>query len=189
MGVPQTIASAAVSAARRASKRRGRPRNSYEERDQVWAVFDKDEHPGFEDAVASCEANGVAVARSNPCFEVWLVLHERDYDKPDGRHAVQTLLRTIRPEYDPNGAKTPDCADLVTRIDAAEKRAVIQLARREAEGAPYGSPSTTVFRLTQALRAPATNVAPSRAAAALRGVQSRDAAEPSVQAPTPTAAS
>ena len=85
---------------------------SFEEKDEVWAVFDRDEHPQFEEAVRLCEQNGVKVGRSNPCFEVWLILHLRDWDKPDGRVGVQETLKGLLPEYDSEGAKTPDCARL-----------------------------------------------------------------------------
>lgn len=147
-GVPKTLARQAAVEAR--SNRRGR--NSFEKNDQVWAVFDRDEHPHYSEAVKHCEDAGVRVGRSNPCFEIWLILHEEDYDKPDDRHAVQARLRTIRPEYCASNGKTVDCNDLVTRVDAAEQRAAVLLARREAEGQPYGPPSTTVGHLTRAIR-------------------------------------
>jgi hypothetical protein len=104
------------------------------------------------DAVGLCESVDVGVGRSNPCFEVWLVLHEGDFDRPDDRHAVQAHLRVLRPEYDPAKGKTPDCANLIARVEQAEMRAEAQLARRDAEGNAHGRPSTTVWRLTQAIR-------------------------------------
>ena len=127
-------------------------RDSFEEGDQVWAVFDRDEHPNFDHAVALCRSHGVGVARSDPCFELWLILHEGDYDQPCDRWRVQGELKRRRPEYDGDGAKTPDCGDLVRRVDKAEERAEAQLHRREEEGKPCGNPSTTVGRLTRAIR-------------------------------------
>ena len=126
---------------------------SFEEKDEVWAIFDRDEHPQFEEAVRLCEQNGVKVGRSNPCFEVWLILHLRDWDKPDGRVGVQETLKGLLPEYDSEGAKTPDCARLMPLIAAAELRGERQLQSRENEGARFGAPSTTVFQLTRAVRA------------------------------------
>ena len=116
------------------------------------AVFDRDEHPNFDEAVALCVASPVGVARSNPCFEVWLILHKMDFDRPDGRHAVQTHLQSLCPEYDAAKGKRPDCVSLMDQLDAAERRAERQLAAREAEGKPYGPPSTTVFNLIRAIR-------------------------------------
>jgi hypothetical protein len=154
VGVPLTMAEAAIEQAKRLRPRGGRrtPGESFAESDQVWVVFDRDEHPNIEEAVALCLRHRVGVARSNPCFEVWLILHQQDYDRPDGRHAVQKLLQRLRPEYDPHAGKRPNCHELLLQIEAAERRALQQLARREAEGDPYGAPSTTVGHLTQAIR-------------------------------------
>ena len=154
VGVPYTIAEKAVERARKLglAPRSRRRKDSFEDRDQVWAVFDRDEHPRFNEAVELCRNHGVGVGRSNPCFELWLILHERDYDRPNDRHAVQAELRRLRPEYEIGGAKTPDCDDLIRRVEDAERRCDEQLRRREEEGSPFGNPSTTVGQLTTAIR-------------------------------------
>ena len=156
-GVPYTLAQSAAEQARELGLGRGSRKalNSFEERDEVWAVFDRDEHPRYLEAVRLCEDIGVGVGRSNPCFELWLILHEADFDRPDDRHAVQAHIRALRPEYDPAKGKTPDCANLIARIEQAETRAEAQLARRDAEGNAHGRPSTTVWRLTRAIRSAA----------------------------------
>ena len=149
VGVPMTIAERATEEAGAHKRRR---KDSFEEGDRVWAVFDRDEHPRFDEAVALCKGHGVGVARSDPCFELWLILHERDYDRSCSRHEAQRDLKRLRWEYDKDGAKTPDCEDLVKRVEKAEGRAEAQLLRREQEGAPCGNPSTTVGRLTREIR-------------------------------------
>ena len=154
VGVPYTIAEKAVERAKAlglATKSR-RKKDSYEKRDQVWAIFDRDVHPRFKEAVMKCEEQNVGVGRSNPCFELWLILHEQDYNRPEDRHAMQKRLAHLRPEYDPDGSKTPDCDDLVKRVEAAEQRGERGLQNRETGGDPYGNPSTTVGRLTRAIR-------------------------------------
>ena len=80
------------------------------------------------------------------------MLHERDYNRPNNRRKVQAELRTLRPEYDSHGAKTQKCDELVTRVQEAEQRGEAQLRNRELDGCPYGNPSTTVGRLTRAIR-------------------------------------
>jgi hypothetical protein len=153
-GVPLTIAQRSVefvNRARATRRRRGRV-ESYEENDEVWAVFDRDEHPNFDEAVGLCVAKRIGVARSNPCFEICLILHRADFDRPDGRRAVQAQLQALCPEYDMAKGKRPDCVPLIEQIEQAERRAERQLAARGAEGMPYGPPSTTVFHLTQAIR-------------------------------------
>lgn len=154
VGVPYTIAEKAVERARELGldSRKGRRKDSFEERDQVWAVFDRDDHPRFNEAVELCRNHGIGIGRSDPCFELWLILHEQDYDRPNGRHAVQAELRRLRPEYEIDGAKTPNCDDLVTRVEDAERRGERQLKCREEEGEPFGNPSTTVGKLTNEVR-------------------------------------
>ena len=77
VGVPKTIASKAIEKARSLglTPKSRRKKDSYEERDEVWAVFDRDDHPRFDEAVRECEQQKVGVGRSNPCFELWLILH------------------------------------------------------------------------------------------------------------------
>jgi hypothetical protein len=134
------------------SRRSRKALNSFEEGDEVWAVFDRDEHPRYAEAIRLSEDAGVKVGRSNPCFELWLILHVAEFDRPDDGHAVQRRLRELRPEYDPTRRKLANCADLVARHEEAEVRPATQLGRREAEGDPYGPPSTTVGSLTAAMR-------------------------------------
>ena len=144
-----TVAQQAVDLA--ASRRRGH-RNSFEEGDQVWAVFDRDEHPRFNGAVDLCARNGIGVARSNPCFELWLVLHKGDYDRSRKSRAVQKKAASLFPGYDKDGAKMPNCDELMHHVKEAERRAEAQLQRRVEQRTPYGNPSTTVGQLTRAIR-------------------------------------
>ena len=155
VGVPMTVAQQAVAYAKENGLARGsqRRKDSFERNDQVWAVFDCDVHPQFKEAVELCERNGVGAAWSKPCFELWLILHEDDYGKPGTHQHVQKALETLRPEYDRRGAKIPDCDDMVGRVEDAERRGAMLLREREKDGsAPFGNPSTTVGRLTRAIR-------------------------------------
>ena len=127
-------------------------RNSFERNDQVWAVFDRDEHPNYDAAIRLCEQHKVGVARSNPCFELWLILHDADFDRSDDRHQVQAHLRGLHSEYDPAAGKTCDCGEMISRVEDAERRALRQLQRRDEEGNKFGAPSTTVGDLTAAIR-------------------------------------
>lgn len=160
-GVPYTIAEKAIEQARALglTRHNRRRRDSYEERDQVWAVFDRDNHPRFNEAVTYCQSRNVGVGRSNPCFELWLILHEQDFDRYEDRHKMQKLLAGLRPEYDPDSAKTPDCDDMVKWVEVAEQRSDIQLQRRIDDDNPYGNPSTTVGRLTREIREAHTRAA------------------------------
>lgn len=149
VGVPLTIATKATDHVRSLPRRR---KNSFESQDEVWVVFDRDEHEKFNEAVNLCEQAGIGVARSNPCFELWLILHDRDFDALRDRHQIQNELAKIRPDYDKSGSKTLDFDELIERVTDAEERAAKQLARRKQESIPYHNPSTTVGQLTCAIR-------------------------------------
>ena len=90
-GVARTVAKQAIAYAKelRSGKRgRGSGMSSYEEADQVWAVFDRNGHPQFREAVARRKENHVLVAQSDPCFELWLVLHSLHYyGMPDAHNS------------------------------------------------------------------------------------------------------
>lgn len=152
-GTPDAIAKIAI---REAEKRGviGRHRGKlawYERTDEVWAVFDRDEHDHYEDAIRLCEENKICVGRSNPCFEIWLILHFQDFQKPDGRDAVLAHLCDIYPSYKAGKGREADFDQIIQNLDGAEKRAEAQLAKRKEEGSDFGPPSTTVFQLTKSI--------------------------------------
>jgi hypothetical protein len=150
-GVPLTIAEKAVEAA--LSTRRGKRRQSYAKNDEFWAVFDRDQHPNVPEAISHCKNADINVAFSNPCFEVWLILHFQDYDRPDHHHDVQRHLETICGDYDRTKRKTTDCRKLMQFIIQAENRAEKQFGRRNEEGrGQLHPPFTTVYELTRRIR-------------------------------------
>lgn len=150
---PITLAEKAVKFVKSpGSMRGGGRRNLFEEQDQVWVVFDRDEHERFDEAVSLCESNGIGVARSNPCFEVWLILHMVDYDRQDDRHRVKDEFRRLISEHGPGPEEKVSFEKLMTAVEDAEDRAETLNRRRKEEGQPYGRPSTTVGDLTKAIR-------------------------------------
>lgn len=148
VGVPKTVAEKASEEAKRLQKSK---RNSFEENDEVWAVFDRDEHESYEESIVSCKNNGVSVAHSNPCFELWLYLHIGDYDKPCNHKSMQKDFSKICPEYTLRN-KTANCCVLVKDVEKAEQRAEALIKRRAKERDPLGAASTTVGYLTKKIR-------------------------------------
>ena len=45
------------------------------EYDQIWVVFDHDDHETIKQAMDMAKGNDFNVAFSNPCFELWYLLH------------------------------------------------------------------------------------------------------------------
>lgn len=150
VGTPHTIAKSA--AARKQQAAASMDLSSFEKTDQYWAVFDRDEHPKFDEAVALCKQNSIGVARSNPCFELWLVLHIQDFDRPCHRKEIQRVLKKLHAPYNASKRKLADVETLISSIAAAESRAMKQCDRRTQEGGPFSAPSTTVGELTSSIR-------------------------------------
>ena len=151
--MPLTIAKAAVAYLKAGSSRgRRQGRSAFEAQDEVWAVFDRDEHPNFDAAVDLCERNGIHIGLSNPCFELWLVLHHQEYNRPESTDVIQSILSKLHPEYDRRHSKTLDFDSLVGRVVEAEDRAMRQLDLRASINDRYGNPSTRVGMLTRAVR-------------------------------------
>ncbi|MFJ7996681.1 RloB family protein [Streptomyces sp. NPDC096310] len=59
--------------------------------DEVWCVFDVDEYPDVAAAADAARRHGIKVAVSNPCFELWLLLHFTDH------HAFVDTYRKLLP--------------------------------------------------------------------------------------------
>jgi hypothetical protein len=63
-----------------------RRNNVTEDYDQFWACFDQDHWAranhihNLSDVLAHCRKTGYRVAISNPCFELWLIMHLEDPD-------------------------------------------------------------------------------------------------------------
>ena len=119
-------------------------------RDSVWAMFDRDEHPRFDEAKNMAAGNDVRLAISDPCFELWAILHYRECDAPLDRHECRRTLEELHPGYGSSGKKVFDDPEVIeNKYRDAVGRARKSLARREEEGDPGGNPSTTVHHLTE----------------------------------------
>lgn len=152
-GVPKTVVARAKKERKKHSDRNGKT-SSFEEGDEYWAVFDRDDHDSYYGAIDQCNSTEIGIACSNPCFELWLILHIEDFDKSVNRKAVQKQLKKLCPEYNPKKAKVPDCNKLVECVEAAEKRAKLLLKKRAEEqpGKHPNPPYTCVGDLTAKIR-------------------------------------
>ena len=70
---------------RKAKKLRKNEKHLGEQYDRVYCVFDRDEHPSFEEASSEATSSGLLLARSWPCFEYWLLLHFGPFQQPLAR--------------------------------------------------------------------------------------------------------
>ncbi len=126
--------------ARDARKRRGRAH------DQIWCVFDRDEHPNFAKAIALADRHGINVASSNPCLELWFILHFEDQTAYLERQAAQRgaegLLGCSKV------LSESALSALADGYDEARRRAVKLDEKHAGDGSPPGTnPSSGVWRL------------------------------------------
>ncbi|SFT22550.1 RloB-like protein [Streptomyces harbinensis] len=72
-----------------------------EDFDRVWCVFDVDDYPDIHRAVRSAHRLGIELAVSNPCFELWLLLHHTPHTAHStGYRQLAGLLGKHVPGYD-----------------------------------------------------------------------------------------
>lgn len=120
---------------------------------EIWAVFDRDEHVKFNEAIQQAEAHKIKVAYSNPCFEIWGLMHYRAVDGHIDRHPAQRELHTVHPSYHHDDNPVLDVVSLQGEpYKTALKNAQCALIRREEEGDLRGNPSTTVHLLAEQIK-------------------------------------
>jgi predicted HTH domain antitoxin len=151
-GVPLTIVEACV--AKRAELRRASRVDSFEKKSEIWAVFDVDEHPRLFDAIALAQGNGINCAISNPCVEVWGLMHFGLYEKPSTRAEAQSELAKVMTGYHHDHSPQLPWDLCKGRVNDAITNSFKAKERREAEGSKFPScnPSTTFQELLIALQ-------------------------------------
>ena len=134
-------------------ERKGTGRGRLGASDSFWAMFDRDDRPRLQKAVELARGNGISLANSNPCFELWGTFHDKAQDAPIDRHQCQRKLQDLNPGYDRRSNRIFDDDDLIREsyFDAVE-RSRNALARREGENKPEGNPSSLVHLPTEFIR-------------------------------------
>jgi hypothetical protein len=130
-------------------------RDRGKEFDQVFAVFDRDEHHTYHEALDVCprarmrndEKKRVEfrAVPSNPCFELWLLLHYEDIHHLFHRDEIIGKLRRYIPAYEKALAGTFELTHpvLPTAIARAKRLQDRHSPERDTEG-PYTNADTVV---------------------------------------------
>jgi hypothetical protein len=147
-GVPLSLVQTAVERKRAALREARKMGEVGAEDDEFWCIFDTDRHPNIPQALDQANANGIGLAISNPCFELWALLHYQEQHAYLERDVAGEYLRVHVPDYE----KRLPCEELLARYPAAFERA----RQLEAEHASAGSPKTEnpssgVWRLVEKL--------------------------------------
>jgi hypothetical protein len=150
-GTPLSLVEKA--AARRASDLREARRKRGDAYDEYWCVFDIDEHPHVGRALKLAAAESISVAVTNPCIELWFLLHFRDrraaIDRADAQRESNQLLGC---------AKVPTSkalAELISHHDQARDRAQALDKKHKLDGSsPRSNPSSGAWRLIESIQTP-----------------------------------
>lgn len=146
-GVPLTVVECAVRLRDEAASEAKRQRDENLLWDQVWGVFDVDEHPNLDKALELAQSEGILLAVSNPSFELWALLHFQDQRAFASRQQVRASLKTYLADYEKSldfDAMHPHYADALRRAQELDHDA-------DVHGASGRNPSTGVHRLTQTI--------------------------------------
>jgi len=105
--------------------------------DKAWAVFDGDEHiekslANWQSAINRATSQKINLAITNPCFELWYLIHFQDHFAQITRDRLVNLLNKHIPDYDKSMCLYPKPLKSLTEqaIQRAEKMAK-QIERNE----------------------------------------------------------
>ncbi|MCY4621945.1 MAG: RloB family protein [bacterium] len=120
--------------------------------DEIWCVLDVDDHPNLKSAIDRALQKNVKLAVSNPCFELWLILHLQDQTAHVDRHRAQRLAKQ-HGIMDGKEVRSEMFDRLKNNYEDAKRRARMLDQKHEGDGSPPRSnPSTGVWRLIDSIR-------------------------------------
>ena len=145
--VPLTLVNKAAEARDRFSQEQG-------EIDELWCLFDVEwpqNHPKLHEARQKAKARNVSLAISNPCFELWLVLHFEERTAWLDSDAARRLRR----HHDGSAGKGlggSQCMPLRT-VAAKHARALEAKHKGDRTEFPDDNPSSGIYLLLEAIEA------------------------------------
>ncbi len=142
-GVPKTLVEQAAKHKKDAERNARKKADSFARFDEVWCVFDADDHPNVPDAMQQARDNDICIAFSNPCFELWALLHYQDQSAPIDRKALRRKLKQHLSGYD----KQLPADEMFARLEDALKRASELYERQQRNDNLDRNPCTTVHKL------------------------------------------
>lgn len=153
-GVPISVIERAILEKEQLARAAKASKNSFDTHFEVWAVFDRDVHPKqqLHQAIALAKKNNIPIAYSNPCFELWGLMHYSCEARPGHHHETQKRLKLVHSGYCHEKNPVLSFTQLQPKYVSAVSNSIQALKNREAEGQTYGDPSTTVHLLTERIR-------------------------------------
>jgi hypothetical protein len=100
----------------------------WEKGDRAWVAFDGDEHiakslDAWNEALSKARGQKIELAVTNPCFELWYLLHFQDHFSQITSKKAKALLNTHLPTYHKAKCYYPETLEALTQfaIQRAEK--------------------------------------------------------------------
>lgn len=147
-GVPISVVQEAIARRDEAISKAKSEHDSNLKFDEVWCVFDRDDHPRVDEARTKAAQKGFKVAFSNPCFELWLLLHFCDQTAHIARDTLRTECQTHLPGYD----KLIPTGRIACTYQDALRRASDLSRWHQSRGTSFENPYTDVYELTEQIR-------------------------------------
>lgn len=120
---------------------------------EVWVVCDRDEHHSYEEAAKLAATWGIGFAYSNPCIELWALLHFANQEAHITGKSCQKELKKYLPKYCHHKRPYFETQNLRPLEEKAKSRA-IALQKRHLRNQTSGqNPSTTIWKLVDVLKA------------------------------------
>lgn len=118
--------------------------------DEIWCVFDRDDHEKIDEAINMAKDNGILVAFSNPNFELWFLKHYADQTGYIDRKSVIQKLKRYMPGY------TKAARDIYEKLAVLQQDAIIRVRKlrkyhRDNQEPVTRNPSTNVDKLVSSL--------------------------------------
>ncbi|MDT0527505.1 RloB family protein [Micromonospora sp. DSM 115977] len=120
--------------------------------DECWCIFDTEwpkNHPNLFDARQLAQAKGIGLVISNPCFELWLILHHREFTRFVSTAEAESMSRKL----DGRAGKSIDSNVYMPLRKQAARRAerLDQSHSRNGTAFPDDNPSSGMHRFLRAL--------------------------------------
>jgi hypothetical protein len=148
-----------VEIVKRARDLQNKARASGDKYDFVWCIFDVESgvdqraRPRLSEAINMANACNVSVALSNPCFELWILLHRQVQEASIDRHRVQRLCSSLALVV---GKHIQNVEQILDNYPTAREHARALEDKHDREGrreAQDRNPSSRVFELVEAIYA------------------------------------
>ena len=148
-GVPMSLVERAVST--RKAELRDQKRGRGRAHDEIWCMFDIDAHPNVREAIQKAEDNGIHLAISSPCIELWFILHFQDQTAYISRNKAQSRSEELLGCEKNLSQEARDL--LYSRYEDASQRARRLDVKHKGDGSlPRTNPSSDVWKLIESIR-------------------------------------